>query len=140
DAAVHPVRDAACLPEGGHEIVLADVDEPERRGRPRDRDRRRGAAARVVREQGLEVDVEELVAVQREDVARLAPLLRGEADPAASPEPLRLLRYGDLRAQAVELRSEEVALAGGAADDHALDARRREAQHLVGDERLPADG
>ena len=71
----------------------------------------------------VEVDRDELVAVQREDVAALAPLLRPEADAAAPPQPLRLLGRDHLGAEARELALEQLALPGGAGHDHALDAR-----------------
>ena len=62
-------------------------------------------------EQRLEVDLDELVAVQREHVAALLPRSRGELDPAAAAEPLRLLGGDDLGAEAGELALEQLALA-----------------------------
>ena len=50
-----------------------------------------------------EVEVDELVAVQRVDVALVAPRRRGEAQPAAAAERLRLLDGHDLGAEAREL-------------------------------------
>src|SRR5205807_9800806 len=110
-------RDLAPFAEAVHDVVVVDVDEPELRLRLRDRDRR-GRAARAVRgEQRVVVDVDQLVAVQRVDVTVLLPLPRGELDPAAAAEPLRLLRGDDLGAETGELRLEQRALAGGARDD-----------------------
>ena len=117
------------------DVVLAEVDDAERRLRPRDRDGRRGARLAMPLEQRLEVDLDELVAVQREDVAALVPLARGELDPAAAAEPLGLLRRHDLRPEARELALEQLALPDGARDDHAVDARAREPADLVRGER-----
>ena len=58
-------------------------------------------------EQRREVDVDELVAVQRVDVAVARPRARGELDPAAAAETLRLLRRDDLGAEPRELLLEE---------------------------------
>ena len=62
-------------------------------------------------EQRLEVDLDQLVAVQRVDVAALVPLARRELDAAAAAEPLGLLRRDDLGAEARELALEQLALA-----------------------------
>src|SRR5438876_6477361 len=140
DAGVDPVGNSARLPEARDDVVGAQVDQAERRRRPGDRDRRRSAAALVACAESDEVDVEELVPVQREHVAGLPPRARGETDPAAAPEPLGLLRGDDLRAEAFELADEEVALTGRAADDHAGDSGSGEPRDLVADERLPAAG
>src|SRR5205085_12270623 len=59
DPAVHPVRDAPGLSEAGHDVVLSEVDEAEGRGRPGDGNRRRCAAAAVMGDESVEVDVEE---------------------------------------------------------------------------------
>ena len=61
----------AALAEPVHDVVVADVDETELRPRLRDGDRGERAAGLVRGEQAGEVDVDELVAVQREDVALL---------------------------------------------------------------------
>ena len=109
------------------DVVVVDLDDAERRLRLRDGDRR-GAAARPVRgEQRVEVDVDELVAVQREDVAAPDAAARGELDAAAATEPLGLLGGDDLGAEPAELALEELALPGGARDDHARRRRRARA-------------
>ena len=90
-------------------------------------------------EQRAEVDVEQLVAVHREHVAVLGAAACGEPDPAAAAERLRLLGRDDLGAEPVELALEQLALAGGAAHDHAVDARCREPGDRVGDERPSRD-
>ena len=56
-------------------------------------------------EQRREADRYELVAVQHVHVAALAPLARGELDPAAAPEPLRLLGRDDLGPSPASSRS-----------------------------------
>src|SRR5215208_4217464 len=135
DAAVDPVRDPAALAEADDDVVVAQVDDAERRLRPRDRDRRGGAGDAVCREQRVEVDVDELVAVQRVDVPRPLPLARRELDSAAPSERLRLLRDDDLRAERRQLALEELALARRARDDHARDAGAGEPTDLVRRER-----
>ena len=64
----------------------------------------------VALEEACEVDVDELVAVEREDVSLLASGAGREADAAAAAEPLRLTRARDLDAEAVERRRELVLL------------------------------
>ena len=73
---------------------------------------------------GREVDVDQLVAVQRVDVPGLPPLAGGEAQAAAAAEPLRLLGGDDLGAEARQLLLEERALARSAGEDHPRHARR----------------
>src|SRR5947209_5795455 len=90
-------------------------------------------------EQRAEVDGDELVAVQRVDVTALAPLARGELDPAAAAEPLWLLRDDDLGAEPRQLLLEQRPLSCGARHDHARYARTGEATHLVRRERTPRD-
>ena len=63
----------AGLLEPAHDVVVVDVDEAELRLRLRDGDRRERTARPVGGQQRREVDVDELVAVQREDVALLRP-------------------------------------------------------------------
>ena len=103
DAAVDPVRQPRRFAEADDDVVLVELDDPERRRQRRDRDRRRGAASPVVREQRAQVDVDELVAVQRVDRAALAPRARREAQPSPAPERLRLRDGDDLGAEAGEL-------------------------------------
>ncbi len=85
----------------------------------------------VPREQIREVDVEELVAVQRVDRAGFAPLLRGETKASASSERLRLSDQHELDAHLPELLLEDGFLARGAADQHTIDARLGEQSDLV---------
>ncbi len=63
----------------------------------RDDDRRRESLAAVPVEESAEVDVEELVAVQSEDVSLLPPRRGGEAKPSAAPERFQLGDRHDLR-------------------------------------------
>ena len=93
----------------------------------------------MCREQRDEVDVNELVAVQGEDVTGSRPEAGGELDPAAATEPLGLLGDDDLRAETVELLREELSLSGCARDDHPLHPGSHEAPDLVGRERLAGD-
>ena len=96
--------------------------------------------ARCALEQAREVDVDQLVAVQREDVAASPRCeLRGELDAAAAPEPLRLLGGDDLGAEPAELLLEEPSLPGGAREDHARHAGAHEPRDLVGGERPARD-
>src|SRR5262249_54640803 len=127
------------LTEALDHVGVAELDHPERRLRPRDRDRRGRERLAVEREQRAEVDVDELVAVQCEDVAALAALARCEPQAAAAAEPLRLLGAHDLDSEAGELAHEEFALSHSAGDDHAGDARTREAPDLVRGERTTGD-
>src|SRR5829696_5459815 len=82
-------------------------------------------------EQLGEVELDELVAVQGEDIALLASLLRREPQPAAPAKWLGLLHGDDLRPETVELLAEKISLPRCAAHEHALDARRSERRHLV---------
>ena len=123
-AAVDPVRHAAAFAEPAHEVVVVDVDEAELRLGLGDGDRRERASRPVSGEQAGEVDVDELVAVQGIDVALLVPERGSELDPAAAAEPLGLLGGDDLRAEARQLRDEQLALARGAREDHAGDTGR----------------
>ena len=104
DAAVHPVRDPAALAEAGDDVVVVELDDAERRGRPRDGDGRGRAGLAVPREQRVEVDVD---AARRRSSRRRRPLLGalpgGELDPAAAAEPLGLLGADDLDAEPAEL-------------------------------------
>src|SRR5438046_6004325 len=99
DAAADPALDRPALREARDPAVV-ELDDPERRLRARDGDRRRGTVGTVGFEQPRKVDVDQLVAVQGKDVAALLALVRREADTSAAAEPLRLLRDRDLHAQA----------------------------------------
>ena len=78
---------------------------------------------------------DQLVAVQRVDVARVLSGHGREAQAAAAPERLRLLHRRDLGAEARQLLREQPALAGGAADDDALDACPHQQPDLVCEQR-----
>jgi hypothetical protein len=93
----------------------------------------------VEREQRLEVDVEELVPVQREARTRLAPFARRELQASPTPERLRLAGERELDADALEHSSELVLLPSAAAHDHPVDAHLRESADLMLGERSPAD-
>ena len=138
-AAVDPVRHAPGLLEAADDVVVVDLHEPELRLGLCDRDRRERATGTMCGEQRAEVDVDELVAVQRQDVAALLPPLRRELDPAAAPEPLRLLDGDDLGPSPASSVDERRSLAGRAREDDARHAGVREAAHLVGGERLARD-
>src|SRR6185436_8226192 len=120
DAAADPAVDCPALRKTGDPVAL-ELDDPERRLRVRDGDRCRGAVGAMALEQSREVDIEKLVAVQREDVAALPPLVRGEADAAAAAEPLGLLGDRDLHSEAKKCGCEVFPGSGSATDDHALD-------------------
>ena len=75
------------------EVVFRDVDHAERRGQRRDGDR--GGLGAVVREQGLEVDVEELVAVEREAGPAFAAPRAANRRPLAPPQRLLLAGEGE---------------------------------------------
>src|SRR5436190_15880579 len=137
DAAADPALDHPALREARDPPVV-ELDDPERRLRAGDGDRRRGAVGTVGREQAREIDVDQLVPVQREDVAALLALVRRKTDASAAAEPLRLLRDRDLDAQAAERGRELLAGAGAAADDHALDSGASEQADLPGRKRAPS--
>src|SRR5205085_6515555 len=120
DAAADPAFDRSALGEAGDAIVV-ELDDAERRPRLCDRDRRGCAARAVSSKQGREVEIEQLVAVECEDVAALLPPGRGKADASTAPEPLWLLGDRDLGAESVERGCELLTRAGVAADDHAPD-------------------
>jgi hypothetical protein len=90
-------------------------------------------------DQCVEVDVEQLVAVEREDRTVVATARRGEAQPAAPPERLVLTDGIDLGADAPECVHERFFLAGTAGDDHARDAGPDEARDRVFGEREAPD-
>src|SRR5207253_9333379 len=90
-------------------------------------------------EHRLEVDVVELVTVDREERAALLPAGRGEAKAATPAEGLRLGDDDDLGAGARELLVEQALLPHRAADDDPIDARPHELSHLVLRERMTCD-
>ncbi len=91
-------------------------------------------------EQVAQIDPEQLVAVQREDGAALAPQGRCEAKPAASAQRLRLSDGGDLGTDPAELAHERRLVPLRARDDHAGDARFGEPRHLIRGEGPAGDG
>ena len=100
--------------------------------------RRRARA--VPLEQAVEVDVDQLVAVQREHVAVLqARSAPRSGSPPPRPSRSRLPRAGDLDAEAGEALLELRLLAGRAADDHALDPRAPQPADLPREQRPAAD-
>src|SRR6185312_17180592 len=121
------------------DVVVVDLHEAELRPGLCHRDRRDRAGRAVRGEQRTVVDVDELVAVQRQDITTLPSLLRGELDAAAASEPLRLLGDDDLRAGAGEQVDELPTLTRGAREDHARHAGPRKAADLVGRERPTGD-
>ena len=90
-------------------------------------------------EQAREVDVEQLVPVQREDVARLLALTRRKADTPSSPEPLGLLGDRDFDAEAAESGRELLTSSGAATDDYTVDSSAAEQTNLPGGQRAPGD-
>src|SRR5581483_2200275 len=110
----------------GDRSVLGELDDAERGVHLRDDDRRRGARPLVVGEQSADVDVEQLVAVEREHRPALAPPRRREPKPPAPAERLLLPHRLDLGPQAAERVHERVLLPGAAGDD--------DARHAGGDE------
>ena len=86
-----------------------------------------------------EVDVEQLVAVQRQHRARLAPARGREPQPAAAPERLRLADRVDLGAEARERVHEDVLLPRAARDDDPRDAGADEPRDRVLGERIAGD-
>ena len=93
----------------------------------------------MVRKQRLEVDVEELVAVECEACAGLATLQGRELQPSPASQRLVLAREGELDPHTFERALELALLPGAAADDHALDPGGREAADLVLGERPAGD-
>ena len=91
-------------------------------------------------EQRCEVDVEELVAVQREHGAVLLPFRRGELQPASATERFLLADGLDLGAETGERVDERLLLAGAARDDHPRDAGGDESADAVLGEREARDG
>ena len=91
-------------------------------------------------EERLEVDVVELVAVERVERPALFPLRRGEADAAAPTKRLGLRDCDDLRPEPGQLRAEKAVLPASAADNDALDAGAHELRHLVLGQRMAGDG
>src|SRR3954451_22057628 len=113
DAATDPLVESRRLAEACHQVVV-EVDYAEGRAQRDDGDRRGGASFPVEGEQLREVDVNQLVAVEREQVTLLTPRPRGEANPSSPSQRLGLRHGHDLRAQATERRLEGAFLAGPA--------------------------
>ena len=107
DPAADPDGKVRVLAEAGDDVLLVELDEPEGALRADDGDRRGGAALAVPLEKGAEIDVDELVAVQREYRPVLFPQPRRVAEPASAPQTLLLGRRDDLRAEAIELALEQ---------------------------------
>src|SRR5690242_9183696 len=82
-------------------------------------------------EQPGEVDVEQLVAVQRKHGAGLLSPRRGELEAAAAAERLPSAHGVDLGAEPRERVDERLLLAGAAGNDHAGDARSDEPADAV---------
>ncbi|MCZ7587395.1 MAG: hypothetical protein M5U27_00735 [Gaiella sp.] len=91
------------------------------------------------REQRAELDVDQLVAVHREHVARLPAEAGGEADAAAAAEPLGLARAHEPDTEGAEPVEECLLLPREAAHDHAVDPGPREPADLPGEERPASD-
>ena len=127
------------LAEAGDRAVLLDLDDAERGAHLRDDDRPRGAARLVLCEKRAEVDVEELVAVEREHRPLLPPPRGREPQPAAAAERLLLPHRLDLGAESGERVDERLLVSGAARDDHARHAALDEPRHPVLRERKPAD-
>src|SRR5215217_4288400 len=117
DAAADPVGQLGRLAESRDDVVVAEVDDPERRLERRDGDRRCRARLPVAGKYRAEVEVDQLIAVQREDLSRLLPERGCEAKPSPAAERLGLGSRDDLGAQSSELRDEEILGPGRAADD-----------------------
>src|SRR5438552_235640 len=139
DPRVDPVFEQGRLTEAGYRPAAVDVDDAERRAHLRDDDRRRGTRLAVLREERGEVDVEQLVAVQREHGPVLVTAGGGEAQPAAAAERLGLADELDLCAERAERVLERGLLAGAAGDDHPLDTRADESRDRVLEQRDAAD-
>jgi hypothetical protein len=119
--------------------ALPELDDAELRGQGRHDDRRCGLVLLVRLEERPQVDVVQLVAVEREQRAGLLAVLRREPQASPAPERLRLRHPDDLGAETRQLRLEEAGLSGPTADDHAVDARAHELRHLVLGQRMPRD-
>ena len=115
------------------------VDDAERRAHLRDDDRRGSADALCSSSSAAKVDVEQLVAVQREHGAVLAATRGGESQSAAAAERLGLAYRLDLGAEPAERIHERLLLSGAAGDDHAGDARACEPRDGVLGEREAGD-
>src|SRR5262245_16656868 len=139
DAGVDPVVEEWRLAEAGDAAVVLELDDAERRADLRDHDRRAGAVRVLLGEERRKVDVEQLVAVEREHGAGLLAVRRCELQPAAAPERLGLADGDDLRTDASERVHERLLLAGAAGDDHPGHAGEDEPRNRVLREREAAD-
>src|SRR5207245_75711 len=139
DACVHPVRESRSLAEAGDSIAVRELDDAELRDQRRDHYRRCGAALAMQVEQRIEVDVVQLVAVERVQRPGFLAVLRRIAKPAAAAERLRFSDRDDLRAEPGQLRAEDPVLPARATDDHALHPGTNELRHLVLGQRMADD-
>ena len=140
DAGVHPMREPRCFVKAADTVAVRQLDDAELRLQRRDHDGRCAFILLVRVEEGTQVDVVELVAVERIQRARLVAMLGREAQASPTPERLRLRDGDDLCAQARELRLEQRRLPGAAADDHPLDTSAHELRDLVLRKWVPRDG
>ena len=120
-------------------IVRFELDDAELRLQRCDDDRRGAAVLFVGVEDRAQVDVVQLVAVEREQRSGLLAPLGRKAEPSPTSERLGLGDGDDLRPQSGELGLEQGSLAFGAADDDAVDTRAHELRHLVLGERVSRD-
>jgi len=84
----------------------------------------------MVVEQAGEVDVDQLVAVHREDIAGLGAEVGCEPDAATATETLGLARADDVGADPVQRFEKRLFLTSEAADDHPLDTDSGEPERL----------
>ena len=83
-------------------ILVVELDDTERRVDLRDHDGGGGVARAMALEERAIVEVEQLVAVHRENRAVLAPVACCEVQPAAAAERLRFSHRRDLDAAPAE--------------------------------------
>ena len=86
-----------------------------------------------------EIDVDELVAVQGEQVSRLLSCGDGQANAAPTSERLRLRHGHDVGAEPGQLGLEQILLPLGTADEHAPNPCSGEKPYLVGGQGPPGD-
>src|SRR5215471_2994569 len=139
DAGVDPVVEQRGLAETGDRAVALDLHHPKRGAHLRDDDRRCGAAPIVFREERGEVEIEQLVAVERENRAFLAATRRREAKPAAAAERLLLPDRLDLGAEPGERGEKRLFVPRAARDDDTRHAALDEAGDRILREREASD-
>ena len=93
----------------------------------------------MLREERAEVDVEELVAVEREHRTVLLPPRCSQAQAAAAPKRLNLPHRLDLGAQTAERLQVRLLVAGAARDDDARHSTFDEPRHRVPREWNPSE-